>query len=537
MTFDETFQKYLLERYDKRVKHFSQLLTATIVFAVAFLAFILVPLVGLQNDEIRIGDELKSNKAKQTAKLVAMKALALNQELATPMLSELAIIRTEQEQSLAELKNKNSDLEKQIDLAQSAINGDVQKLNILDKEREGFEEFLSSVQYLPELNVDDFVLKLQQFLVKAYRAISDGQNVEQLGINVDCDQGDHKIQFNCLVKAKVLKMLSVHDHAVRKLIVVPMKEIDPSVSNDFATKLDATFEAFQDILANKPGFWQEAPEKRNVGQQFGQELEDLSATIKTVIQNKIKRLDALRQENSKRREKLVAAKKILDENRERLQRASYNFQDDIIEISHWIAREQSTAARTERDISVLKTDIEKVQQGIDRLSEQQAKILMAKSAITKRIDNVESPFGTLPVGLTEALQIFPIIVAVGLIIAGLVLTELVELRRNYHDLLRRKYPREQDRVVYQISLIKPLFLDPCHSPSANFCRGSVLAIPALIYFAAIALISYSWSLDGKAVGAGQVVEIIYLAIYLAFAMGLFLPIIRLRREWRLYVSM
>ena len=62
MSFDDTFEKQLVEAYDKSARHFSQLFNATIIFAFAFLAFILVPLVALQREDATIDQALVQAK-------------------------------------------------------------------------------------------------------------------------------------------------------------------------------------------------------------------------------------------------------------------------------------------------------------------------------------------------------------------------------------------------------------------------------------------------------------------------------------------
>ena len=61
-----------------------------------------------------------------------------------------------------------------------------------------------------------------------------------------------------------------------------------------------------------------------------------------------------------------------------------------------------------------------------------------------------------------------------------------------------------------------------------------LLAPVVFYFASIAPLFYSWSLDFNPVGLPVAIERVYIALYVVFALLLILPSAHLLREWQQY---
>ena len=74
---------------------------------------------------------------------------------------------------------------------------------------------------------------------------------------VDCPLEDHDERADCIVKAKVMGLLSVHEREVREKIVEPMRGLDPEVAKELGSRLEDTIASFERILAERPDFWQE----------------------------------------------------------------------------------------------------------------------------------------------------------------------------------------------------------------------------------------------------------------------------------------
>lgn len=534
MSFDETFQKQLLERYDKRSRYFSQMFTATAVFALGFLAFVLVPLVGLQNEEARISEELRINAREQSAALAELKTLAATQDRAKAQYADMETTRLALEAQFNELESRSLDLTQRIEQAELALEKKTQELGLLKEQHGEFDRFRSLAESLPSLDVNEFVAGLQQFLRDASGALWGGGPVTGLGIGVDCPGGNQEARSDCIVRAKVMQMLSVHGDVVQRKLIAPIRAADAQLADNLEKQRQDVIANFNGILDRRPDFWQEVTLKHHVGQQFRAEIEKLSDAIDKSIATKLHTIGDQEQRNATARRELLAAGERLTRELGKLRSESENMGAEIALIAAKEEAAKAKAAEIEQEVATLKTAIEQTKEGVRRLSTRQAKIEADKTAISDRLKNVESPFGTLPIGLSEALQVSPIILAVGSIIVLLLLAELIQLRRCYHVALRQCYPDEQGRIDQGMAIITPLFLDPCRPMATNLWRGLVLAMLIVAYVAAVALITYSWALNEAPGELGRTIERGYTFLYLFFGMLLILPIVRLFREWQRY---
>ena len=67
-TFATEYRELLLKQIDKRSNSFTTWFATTLVFSFAFLAFVLIPLVGLQHDEHQIEAKLQQAEAQKASK-------------------------------------------------------------------------------------------------------------------------------------------------------------------------------------------------------------------------------------------------------------------------------------------------------------------------------------------------------------------------------------------------------------------------------------------------------------------------------------
>lgn len=534
MSLDETFLTKIAERYDRRSRYLTQLVVATALFAMVFFAFILIPLVSLQHDEMRIGEELDSIQAEQAAAGAKLEELENSREAAKSGLAELTASLVDLELTLESLVTTSAELTGQIEQAQLAIEEKAQELVRLDEQREEFKRFRTLAETQPGLDVDGFVTELQEFLRQARSVLFGGGPIEDLDIEVDCPNPDRDERLDCVVHTKVMQMLSTHVAEIRGEVAAPVRAIDETLAEDLETRLGDVLTRFEDILAERPNFWLAVTLKFHIGERFREELATVSREIGTTLLNKVDHIDHLIDENKMVRMELAATKAALATKLGDLQRESIRHSEELNRTDADATAARATLKDTERKIADLKREIGQAEAELAKLSGRQNKIAENKAAITDRLNKVDSPFGTLPISLVEALQVFPIIFAAGLITAGLVLAELIRLRFGYHMRLRQTNPSELDKIDQAITLTAPLYLDPCRPSGTNLWRGWALTVPATLYVASIALIAYSWSLDGEAEGAGRTVENGYLAAYLILGALLAVPAVHVSREWRLY---
>jgi hypothetical protein len=114
--------------------------------------------------------------------------------------------------------------------------------------------------------------------------------------------------------------------------------------------------------------------------------------------------------------------------------------------------------------------------------------------ITSRINQIQFPFGNVPIGLDELISIFPIILAIGTTTCVFTLRDTITLRGGIDKWYQKKMGDNSVKVPNNLSLIAPIWINPKAPKLDQIIKFSVLLVPPLI-FALIALyqISFGWS--------------------------------------------
>jgi hypothetical protein len=530
MSFDETFEKQLVEAYDKSARHFGQLLNATIIFALAFLAFILVPLVALQREDARIEEQVRRAEAEirqaqdDESRLTSAQAL-----LARLPAQRDALVREQ-----ATLEEQNQDLTIRIESIEQSLDKVTRERGRLDGQRVSFDQIRKVAENLEPLDVDAFVRELQQFLGQASNVIWGNAPPESLGFAIDCPAAASDQRANCVIRTKVMQMLAATEQDLRERIIAPVARTDADTAAALEARLTEAHDNFGQVLDQQPEFWQAVVYKQHVGREFADEIARLSNDINEAIRAKVadsaSRMSQLQETEARL---LEEGKKLVDEIT-RLQAAQSAKISEAQATGEQIAAAETQLAELPQKIEQLKAKVTANTATIAKLKEDQKKIADNREAISDRMRGVQSPFGALPIGLTEAVQVFPIIVAVGLIMTLSTLATAIRLRRRYHQLLRKKYPGTEADIDEGIVLTVPLFLDPHRAAKANAWRAGVLALLLAVYGISVALIAESQRLVPQPEGASRTIENGYFWIYLALAVLLILPLCQIIAEWRRY---
>jgi hypothetical protein len=136
-----------------------------------------------------------------------------------------------------------------------------------------------------------------------------------------------------------------------------------------------------------------------------------------------------------------------------------------------------------------------------------------------RLDQIETPFGQLPVGLNEALLGFPVLLAVGFLVCVAQLADARRLRAAFSALYRRSDPSGAVVGEREIALVAPLW-------PARERRWSRLLLPApfLVFVLAVAVVLYSAQTTDsfRAVGllSLRIFVVLYAVSLIAFAAAL-----------------
>lgn len=135
--------------------------------------------------------------------------------------------------------------------------------------------------------------------------------------------------------------------------------------------------------------------------------------------------------------------------------------------------------------------------------------------------NIDTPFGTLPVGLNELILLFPVLAAAGFVMCASLFVETARLRQEFHGLTRLSDPDQSVLPDRRIALIAPLWVDPLQPISARAVPAVILALPAFVFAGAVLLLWMRGLLDRPFINDGRLGRFVYLALYVASAAAIF----------------
>jgi hypothetical protein len=118
-----------------------------------------------------------------------------------------------------------------------------------------------------------------------------------------------------------------------------------------------------------------------------------------------------------------------------------------------------------------------------------------KDELANQLKNIQFPFGNIPIGLNQAIVIFPLALAAGFAICCYLLGDTIQLRKALYESYKKN---ETDNDIIKdlkmkVSLIAPLWIDPNKSIKSNFKGWAILVVPVVIFVVSWSLISYGWN--------------------------------------------
>jgi hypothetical protein len=102
--------------------------------------------------------------------------------------------------------------------------------------------------------------------------------------------------------------------------------------------------------------------------------------------------------------------------------------------------------------------------------------------LASRFDQFESPLGKIPLGFSEAIAVFPLLIAIGFFIYSYLLLQMIGLRKE----LEARYPANDPvlklKVDRYVSFLAPIWFDPSEKRK-QFPQLLILFIPLLLFLA------------------------------------------------------
>jgi hypothetical protein len=173
-----------------------------------------------------------------------------------------------------------------------------------------------------------------------------------------------------------------------------------------------------------------------------------------------------------------------------------------------------------------------------QLEEEQEKLVNRKADVNAKLNEVSrfqrisTPLGELPIGLDELILIFPALLASGFLLCAAILIEMIQLRRVFWDLCRRKDAAQEVLSDRYVTLVAPLWLDPAEPKLRRTAKFAAFALPFWVFVIAIALLFYNRLLLDNFPESARLSIGIYLIIYVLSFGAFVYPCLRIIGEFR-----
>ncbi len=112
----------------------------------------------------------------------------------------------------------------------------------------------------------------------------------------------------------------------------------------------------------------------------------------------------------------------------------------------------------------------------------------------QKIEEVEFPFGKIPIGINELVAIFPLTLAIGFAIYSYLIGDTIRSRKvihNYYDETNKKL--DELKLNRKVSSIAPLWIDPVNYNKYISLNFLIIFIPFVIFIFSLYLIFDSWT--------------------------------------------
>lgn len=191
------------------------------------------------------------------------------------------------------------------------------------------------------------------------------------------------------------------------------------------------------------------------------------------------------------------------------------------------------SARTEPVTKDLAQRIERANQRQKELKEAGEGLAEQRDELQERLAEIQSPIGNLPIGLTESVLMFPILLVIGFGMVTSGFLEQLRLRRRLMSAEAEGGASGDTLKTGELARVAPLWIDPAESGQRKLPRWLLLLVPPLAFLATVVSITVNEATGDSTLfqqaGPGEwVYWLLYAASALAFGLCLWLMWMGLR---------
>lgn len=150
------------------------------------------------------------------------------------------------------------------------------------------------------------------------------------------------------------------------------------------------------------------------------------------------------------------------------------------------------------------------------------------------LQNIETPFGRLPVGVNDLMLLFPILLAAGVLRLAQLENEAMARRRLYDDLSFRVDPEAEVLDRTHFTTVAALWIDPLQPITRLLLGIATFVLPAVIFGYSVALLFQNRLLTDAAMTEVRLPAAFYVTFYAVMALAILFLGYRIFRGFRAY---
>jgi hypothetical protein len=163
------------------------------------------------------------------------------------------------------------------------------------------------------------------------------------------------------------------------------------------------------------------------------------------------------------------------------------------EISNALNEISSTITNINTTIGGQLNDLQNISSSLDKTLE---RLEIRGNETAERLQEIQFPFGTIPIGINESISLFPLGLGTGFLICASLLADTIRVRKDFHINTSNK-TADQKKIDQKVSLLAPLWVDPLSPKSDRILKFMVLVIPTLFFLVSVILLIISWNIINK----------------------------------------
>lgn len=483
----EDYANLIFGCFEKKSKKFNNLFGALLTYTLLFLVLVLIPYFSLVKSSEDMQDKLDTIKSNLDDK----------QKEIGKKKNDIDVYKKEKDYQSNILQKKQKKLETlsgNIEIAKKKVADQKTSLEKNKADLQKNKEQISNLEHTQsELQSISGLVKSKITSQSLLGLITDLIGGSIGYHSVSCQDLEGHDRLRCEIKYNVTVQIDDYDKSITDDVIAPMRQLNKEASENLQydlallkKQLDNEIEQqFSDtnFLDSSQKLTQFTDKVENLLSGFSEKQDvEISSRkeyiVKSIINlehNKTSLLSKIA-DNENKYESLTKEK----DDSERIKESLEKHIEEIKNKQDNLTKKIASLVEKEK---ILKQEQSLINESIDENKKK-------KEKIEEQISKLQSPFGSLPVGLEESVLIFPLVLTIGICLCSSMLISLFRLRQEFFEVHMSRTKQDATTVCHQVKLLASIWIDPSNTEQNNLVRFILFLMPSGAFIVAVAMIWY-----------------------------------------------